>query len=417
MRMILILGWLAPVCSAAPLPDAAQSDPALLCGSLEMTPPHFAACWKGGLRVALIPVIWARFEPEPGVFDEKYIRSVAGQKGRLRKLGYKLQLDFGVQYPPGWACKIPQGRYKDQFGDVFASTQPGADLPNVVFNAEVRKQVAAYFGEVFAMLGNDWDFVRLGCARYGELNYPQAKYDGHDNCYWAFDDLAQGKAPGLPEGIAPCPVPGWLPGASSAGHGAAKQFIEWYLDGLKNYQQWQIATVRRWYAGDLCMLFGSWGLRPGWLEKASDGDLNGATPCERNGEIQLGADWARMIAGISDARAIVYCTWVDGTIRNRSIADDDSADPSRWSPVHWQAALARANPLHLRVWGENTGHNNLDAMRVTFERVRRFNLMGVMWAFDSELFASPNPEGYATLADYSEFIFAYQLPSLQKQPL
>jgi hypothetical protein len=111
-----------------------------------------------------------------------------------------------------------------------------------------------------------------------------------------------------------------------------------------------------------------------------------------------------MIGSIRDPRAIVYCTWMDGTIGNRDIADDNSADPSRWSPVHWQASLARANPLHLRVWGENTGHNNDEAMRITFERIRRFDLMGVMWAFDPELFADPNPEHYATFADYSEFI-------------
>jgi hypothetical protein len=78
--------------------------------------------------------------------------------------------------------------------------------------------------------------------------------------------------------------------------------------------------------------------------------------------------------------------------------------------VHWQASLARANPLHLRVWGENTGHNNVDAMRITFDRVKRFDLMGLMWAFDSELFADPNPQRYATFADYSRFILSGSRP-------
>jgi hypothetical protein len=201
-------------------------------------------------------------------------------------------------------------------------------------------------------------------------------------------------------------VPGWIPGVSSPDHAAAKRFIEWYLECLNNYQQWQIATVRRSYAGDICMLYGSWGLRPGWGEKAVDGDLGGSTSCERNGELEQGADWARMIGSIRDPRVIVYCTWMDGTIKNRDIADDDNSDPSRWSPVHWQATLARSNPLHLRVWGENTGHNSRSAMQITFERIRRFDLMGVMWAFDPELFANPNSEGYATFADYSDFILA-----------
>jgi len=369
-----------------------------------MAPQHFAIGRTAGLRVAVVLASWDRFEPMPGVYDEKYIETLAAEKEQLRKLGYKLQVDFGVQYPPAWVYELPQGRYRDQFADVFISKQPGENMPNVVFNAEIRKHIAAYIGAVFARLGNDWDFVRLGCSRYGELNYPQNRYNGHDNCYWAFDDIAQGKAPGLPEGVAPCPVPGWLPGGPSAKHADAKRFIEWYLDCLKNYQEWQIATVRRSYAGDVCMLYGSWGLRPGWLDTAINGDIAGGASCERNGELQQGFDWARMIGSVTDPRVIVYCTWVDGTIRNRDIADDDSADPSRWSPVHWQASLARANPFHLRVWGENTGHNNDEAMRITFERIKRFDLMGVMWAFDPELFADPNPEGYATFADYSECI-------------
>jgi hypothetical protein len=400
------LAWMSAVFFAALCPKNSLAQVPGLYGSLEMAPRHFVICRQAGLKVAVVAVSWERFEPAPGAFDDKYIETLASEKEQLRKLGYQLQLDLGVQYPPGWLGERPAGRYTNQFGDSFVSTQPGANLPNVVFNAGIRQRLADYLGEIFEKLGADWDFVRLGCARYGELNYPQTKYKGHDNCYWAFDDLAQGRTPGLPEGIPPCPVPGWLPGTPSANHAAARKFIEWYLDALENYQNWQIATVRRWYAGDICMLYGSWSVRPGWLDNAVDGDLGGGTPCERNGEIQQGFDWARMIGGITDPRVIVYCTWIDGTIGNRDIADDNSPDPARWSPVHWQASLARANPRHLRVWGENTGQNNLAAMRLTFERIQRFNLMGVMWAFDRELFADPNPAGYATFSDYSKLIRA-----------
>lgn len=376
----------------------------LIYGDLQMSPDHAVIGKKAGWSVAMIPVSWARFEPKPGAFDQKYVNQLLAEKQALLKLGYKLQLDLGVQYPPAWVAGLPHGRYQNQFGDLFKSGQPGEDLPNVVFNTGVRAHIATYFGEVFARLGTDWDYVRLGCGRFGELNYPRHRFGENDNCYWAFDDMAQGKVMGLPKGIPACPVPGWIPGTKSPLHGDALKFIGWYLDCLKNYQEWQIATVRRWYAGDICMLYGSWGLRPGWVEEAVGNDLNGSASCERNGEIQQGFDWARMIGGIHDPRVIVYCTWIDGTIKNRDICDDDSADPVRWSPVNWQASLARANPLHLRVWGENTGGNNCEAMRLTFERVKKFDLMGVMWAFDSELFANPNPEGYATFNDYSGFI-------------
>ena len=383
-----------------PLPP----EPTRLYGALQTEPERAAAGREIGWRVAVIAVSWDRFEPEVGRFDEKYIEGVATTKTKLRALGYKLQLDLGVQYPPAWVFSSANSRYRDQFGDAFASKQAGENLPNVVFNAEVRKRVAGYVRAVFVRLGSDWDFVRLGGGKFGELNFPGPNFNGRTNCYWAFDDLAQGKSTGLPEGMRACPVPGWIPGASSADHRSAKKFIEWYLDSLENYQDWQIATVRRWYSGDLCLLYGSWGLRPGWLDAAVAKDLSGDTPAERNGELQQGFDWARMIGGIRDPRTIVYCTWVDGTIGNRDLADDESTDPARWSPVHWQASLARSNPLHLRVWGENTGHNNRAAMKLSFDRVKRFDLMGLMWAFDAELFAQPNPHGFATFADFAGLI-------------
>jgi len=399
----LLIGCIAAFCFDAGSLRVAGEQPGRLYGALEMSPEHAVNGRKAGWNVAMVPVSWSRFEPRPGFFDQKYIDEVLAKKQALLKLGYKLQIDLGVQYPPAWVADLPQGRYKNQYGDLFISRQPGEDLPNVVFNAGVRAHMAAYFDGVFTRLGTDWDYVRLGCARFGELNYPRHKFGEHGNCYWAFDDLAQGKTAGLPEGVTACPVPGWIPGTISQSHDFARKFIGWYLDCLKNYQEWQIATVRKRYGGDICMLYGSWGLRPGWLEGAIAGDLDGRTSCERNGEIQQGFDWSRMISSIRDPRVIVYCTWIDGTIKNKDICDDDSADPARWSPVHWQSNLARVNPLRLRVWGENTGGNNLDAMRLTFDRIRRFDLMGIMWAFDSELYADPS-HGFATFENYSAFI-------------
>ena len=190
----------------------------------------------------------------------------------------------------------------------------------------------------------------------------------------------------------------------SPGHDSARKFIEWYLDALRNYQAWQIATLRRDYPGDICMLYGSWGQRPGWLAAAVDGDLGGLTAPERNSEIQQGFDWPRMIGDIKDPKVIVYCTWVDGTLANGDLADDESADVTRWSPVHWQASLANANSLKLRVWGENTGSNNRDAMVLSFQRMKRFGLIGLVWAFERDLFAKPNPHGFATFNDFREMI-------------
>ncbi len=375
-----------------------------LFGVLQLRPEHAAEGRAMGLNVAVLAVAWDRFEPRAGEFDAGYIAQLAAQKSAFRRAGYRLQLDPGIQYAPVWVAALPQGRYRNQYGEEFAGGGPGERLPNVVFNAQVRARIAVYFHELFRQLGSDWDFVRLGGGKFGELNYPRPRQGSHGNCYWAFDDLAQGKAPGLPEAIPPCPVPGWVPGTPSENHQSAARFAEWYLNALNAYQDWQIATVRRDFSGEVCLLYGSWGIRPGELPAAIAGDLGGATPPEHNGEIQQGYDWARMIGGITDSRAIVYCTWIDGTLQNRELGDDTVSDPLRWSPVHWQASLARQNPLHPRVWGENTGQNDLKTLRLVFEQIRRYDLMGVLWAFDSDLRADPNPRGWATWADLAAAI-------------
>ena len=385
-----------------------ENKPVRLYGALDSSLEHAISGRDIGWRVAMVSIKWDLFEPKRGVIDQSYVDKIARKKQAFRKLGYELQVDFGIQYAPDWVFELPQGRYRNQYGDEFMTGESGKNVPNVVFNAGVRQAISNYMGEVFIRLGTDWDFVRLGCAKYGELNYPQAKFGGHTNCYWAFDDFAEGKTAGLPSGISPNPLPGWMPGMPSPLHASARTFVGWYLDCLKNYQDWQIATVRRWYGGDFCMLYGSTGLRPGWLELAIIHNLNGTTSAEMNGEIQQGYDWTRMIGGLKDPKAIVYCTWIDGTLQNRKIFDDGSDNPNRWSPVHWQVSLAKANPLKLRVWGENTGRNNRESMRVTFEHIKRYNLLGVMWAFEPDLFANPNPNDYGTFADYAEFIDKYR---------
>ncbi|CAN5764089.1 hypothetical protein BH09VER1_BH09VER1_50990 [soil metagenome] len=402
MIAALVLGCLAPRSRAE---EAAKKSPEQhLYGALEMTPDHYAANREAGMNVAVVRLSWDRFEPKENSFDGRYIEDLAMEKRKLREMGFLLQLDLGVQYAPGWVFALKGGRYRNQWGEEFRSEDSGVEAPNGVFSAAVRERMAGYFAEVFRRLGANWDFVRLGCGKYGETNYPSARYNGRENCYWGFDELAQGKAPGVADGMAVCPVAGWKPGEASAGHESARRFVEWYLESLKRYQDWQIATVRRDYAGKICLLYGSWGLRPGWLEGAIEGDLAGQTAPERNGEVQQGFDWQRMIGGIRDGKAIVYCTWLDGTIGNRDIADDESRDEARWSPVHWQASLARANALGPSLWGENTGHNTEEVMRLVFKRRKKDELMGVMWAFDGELYREPNPEGLATMREYKELM-------------
>jgi hypothetical protein len=356
---------------------------------------------KAGWNVAVIPVTWDRCEPEEGRINPAEVKRLKEEMAAYRALGYRLQLDFGFQYPPKWIFGLPGARYRNQFGDEHKSSEPGRDVPNAVFSQAVRDRMAAYMEAVFRELGADWDWVRLGGGFYGEVNYPLHLFAGKKNCYWAYDDQAQGKHGELPKGISACPVPGWKPG--EADETKARAFLDWYLGAQQNYHDWQITTVRRWYSGGICMMYGSWGIRPGWKEKAIATCLDGSSTGEAVGEFSSGYDWERMIGGIRDPRVIVYCTWLDAP---RKDCDDEGKDPVRWSPVHWQASLARSNPLKLAVWGENTGRGNREALDVTFERVRRFGLLGVLWAFQDDLFADPKLHR-ATFADYAEKIAGF----------
>jgi hypothetical protein len=381
---------------------ASAEGPARFFGVLQGTQERARQGAEAGWNVAVIPVSWDRFEPEEGHFNLGEAKRLKEEAKAYRELGYRLQLDLGFQYSPKWIFGLPSSRFRNQFGEEHKSGDPGREVANAVFNQAVRDRMAAYMEAVFREVGADWDWVRLGGGFYGEVNFPIHRFAGKTNCYWAFDDLAQGKVMGLPDGIAVCPVPGWKPGDQD--EASARSFLEWYLGAQQNYHDWQIKTARRWYSGDLCMLYGSWGIRPGWKEKAIATCLDGSSSGEAVGELSSGYDWERVIGGIRDPRVIVYCTWLDAP---RKDCNDDGADAVRWSPVHWQSSLAEKNPLRLRVWGENTGRGDRDALKVTFERMRRYRLMGVLWAFESDLFADPALR-YATFAEYAAEISALE---------
>jgi len=370
-------------------------------GVLQGTLEHADEGRRAGWNVAVISLVWDAFEPVAGQVDEGYVKRMEEKARAFRKLGYRLQLDPGTQYPPDWIFDLLHARYRNQYGQHFESTESGKRIPNYVFNRAIRQCTAAYLKRIFQCLGTDWDWVRLGGGFYGEVNFPFHRFQDKGNCYWAYDDLAQGRAEGLAEGVKVCPVPGWLPGTPSSNHESARAFLEWYLGSLQNYHDWQISTVRQWYKGELCMMYGSWGIRPGGIESALANDLDGRSQPEDVGELQSGYDWERMIGGIRDPKVIVYCTWIDAP---EKVSDDEGKDPVRWSPVHWQASLAKKNPLNLKIWGENTGKGDLSAMRLTFERVGKFGLMGALWAFENDLFSQPRAETLATFEDFAKCI-------------
>ncbi len=354
-------------------------------GTLESDPAHDDATNKAGAQAVVVGVSWDRFEPREGEFNAKYLVQIAGKIRLFRADGKFVVLDLGIQYPPEWIFHDKSSHFVDQYGHAYVPAAGSGDCGvNLVFSAEMRAKLAAYFRALFARLGNDFYAVRLGGGRYGELGYPNVTFLNDKNCYWAFDAIAQGGSPGLPAGMQACPVSGWKPGTPSANHAAARSFLDWYMACLENYHDWQISEVRQHFAGPLLMLYPSTGgLRPGQLEAAIGDDCNGATQAEKTGEIGRGFDTARFVAGISDPDVVVYSTWIDGFPG----CDDAAADPARWNPAHFLASLAAAHQPPLLVGGENTGHPDTPAnMELTFERVKDGHLSVMFWAFEPGLF-------------------------------
>jgi hypothetical protein len=366
-----------------------------LFGTLQSSTAHLTTNRTAGLTAATFDVYWDRFEPVEGRVNTTYANELKADLATYRAAGVQLVLSTGVQYPPSWLLSYPESRFVNQYGDRYAPTDSGKGVADMVFNQRMRDKQEAYLKLLFATLGTQFYGVRLGGGWYGELNYPDATYNGHANSYWAFGAIAAGRASGLPSGIPVNPVPGWVPGTPTADHTAASQFATWYLEALRNYHDWQIRAVRRLYAGRLLMMYPSWGLRSGQLDAAVGADLAGSTSAERNGEVQRGFDFARFVGGITDANVVVYTTWLDA-----DASGDAGTDSRYWSPVKWLAGLARNRRTPLAVMGENTGFATKAQLDLTVSQARANGLAAVMWAFEPQLYGG----SYATIDDLAAAI-------------
>lgn len=364
-------------------------------GVLQGTLDHAPALKEAGIGTVVLDLSWQRFEPKLDTRDAAYVAELRKTLSSFQQLGITVILDLGMQYPPNWLFALPDSRYRNQYGQRFEDHSPGMNVPNAVFNQQIRECQADYIESVFRELGKDFLAVRLGGGWYGELNYPPPAYAGKKNAYWAFDDIAQGTRRGLPPGIPVCPVPGWKPGDGDPV--AAECFLEWYLNALQNYHDWQIRTVREFYPGSLMMLYPSWGIRPGQREAAVANALSDDTPAERNGEIQRGFDFERFIRGIRDDAVIVHTTWLDS---DPAFGDDDSPHPEQWSPIHFLASLASRHEPALPISGENTGGGGDETMALCAARMARYHGRLFLWAFAGDLMDGHSPGPKALKAHF-----------------
>lgn len=377
--------------SSTPTATPAPSSPylwALIGNDLS----HLADVNAAGIKAKVFELTWRELVPSENNVNTDVVRQRKNEMAQIRQAGFQIILDLGFTDAPSWVhTNYPNTYYVNQYGDRYdGQGQLNSGDVNLIFNSNLRVLVQSYLNTVFTNFGTDFAAVRLGGGHWGELTYPSHTYNGRTNAYWAFDANA----------LTASPVPTWRPGQPSP-NGAAATFLNWYLDSLASYQNWQISALRQTYSGKIMMLYPSWGVRPGHLTPAIAGNLAGATSPEINGEIQRGSDFARQLTAITDAKVVVTTTWLDASSSHNS-----SGNPADWSPVKYLAYLATTHPLRLSLYGENAGNNSAATMRFAVSQVQQYGLMGMDWCRESDIFSGQ----YATLTDLQQSIATVTSP-------
>ena len=319
-----------------------------------------------GVSVVMMTVDWTKAEPADGAFDAAYFARKRTELAEYEAAGFDVVLSYGLEHAPAWLLAKPNSRYVSQSGAVYTRS----DEANFVFATELRTYAERYTARVFMELGGEFIAVRIGGGHWGELTYPQIRRtDGSvENNYWAYGTAAARTRP----------TGSWKPGDPSP-NGEARQFLDWYLQSLTSFQNWQIAMVRRSFAGTIAPLYASWGMREGDFDKAVATNLNGSSAPERNGEVQGGFDHARHINAITDNNVAAWGTYGE-----------------RPGTVSWLAGLAAARGF--QVMAENSGHDTVAHMDDAILEARRFGASLFMWVRAETAYC--RCDGFATIDDY-----------------
>ncbi len=358
-------------------------------GTLGTLPERAGQEARAGVRVAMLELSWAGYEPAPGAFDAAYGERMRRRLAALRGAGLRVTLGLGLHFTPEWVRALPDSRFVDQRGRVSGEA-------NLVFNQALRARAERYLARVDRDLGlEEFWAVRLTSGGLSEVLYPAG------GSYWAFDRNAQNGA-GLPPGMAANPAPGWRPGDRSLPTEQVRRWADWYVGALVDVVAWQLRTVaghgfRGWYQ----TVTPGGGTRPDGYER----DVRAFLP---DGVTGVGAVWHRFYADLPVKRNVVAYV---SSMADRS-GDDDSCAPrdarvlvadraaNTWSAARWIARLAREHGL--AVSGENPGWgqpSTLNAhytdtgsdgmMAASVRQMTSCGFQGMYWAHDDQLWAGP----------------------------
>ena len=349
--------------TTTPTTVPASTQPVL--GVLNVSGSYYSQEKAAGVGSVTVNVGWQNAEPQSGVFDSTYLAQVASQIAAARAQGLSVILDPGFQYAPSWVFTLPgQTRFVDQYGDAFGGTaDSGNNVPNGVTNLAVRAAEAAYLqGLASALPAGSLSYVRAGGGPYGELRYPDPRYNGHSNLWWAYDAQAQ----------AASPVPGWVPGTGTATQAAS--FLSAYNRNLADYGAWLAATTQAAFKTKVLLLLPSWGERPGVAGEEAQSLLTLGYD-----EFNYGTDWAGQLAAITDkANTVAYTTYLDGQAYDGTVTGE--------APVAYLASLAAANGMALG--GENTGNGTIATLDQMAALAKTYALTIVNWMDEASLAAA-----------------------------
>lgn len=369
-------------------------------GTLVTDPDHAAAEVAVGIRVAMVELDWAAYEPSAGQFDAAYAAEVRDRVDRFTAAGMRVTLALGLGTAPSWVLDLPDGRLVDQDGHT-------ADQVDIIFNSSVRDQVGQYLTRVVADLGvaNLWA-IRITAGGV-EVGYPSG------GSYWAFDRNAL-NGPDLPATMARNPFPDWRPGTTTLSAADVTRWADWYIGALDDTVEWQLQLFDSLgFHGYYQLLTPGSGVRPDGFADAVAHDLP-------DGLTGVGAVWDRFYGLLPDrdrSRIVAYVS----SMADLSGGDDscepgdaavalDSPDADSWSATRWISRVADEN--HLLKAGENPGWDSpsrlnphyLDAsgsgmLAASVRQLTSCGLQGMYWAHDDKIW-----DGTLPLTRYADAI-------------
>lgn len=341
-----------------------------LVGILQPDGTHYQQEHAIGISLVTIPVGWNLAEPIEGTFNESYMQSVLSQIAIAKASGMSVILDPGIQYAPTWVMTLDDSsQFVDQYGDRFGGPPgSGDEVPNAVTDALVRSALQSYL----AWLGQQFPTgllyaIRVGGGPTSELSYPPSTFNGHTDCYWAYDPDTQQQMS----------VPDWMPGTGTAAD--AQAFIDQYNANLAAYGAWLNEEIYEDFSGlTQLLMLPAWGQRPGFVQA-------GVATLLMQGSVELnnGTDWPLQLASIPHpSSTVVYTTWLD--------APNEGSTAQLMDPANYLASLVTGTAF--RLGGENTGGGSLSNLTLCLARAASLGYLLVNWMQESQLF---DPQEYA----------------------